>query len=174
MKINLIVACDLNGAIGNDDKLLWKIPEDMARFKQLTSGHGVLMGRKTYESIGRPLENRVNVVVSNSMDTKEYVSIQHDIQSGIDFAKNLGLKQLWVIGGGTIYEEFINNEKFNKQLDCIELTLVNTNCSKHDVSISLSKLINPHNFTQTKSVLSETKHGLQFEFKTYTRLKNRK
>ena len=69
MKIHLIWAQDQNGGIGKDRKLPWHIPEDLQFFKQLTSGHPVIMGRKTFESIGHPLPNRLNVIISTSLKT---------------------------------------------------------------------------------------------------------
>ena len=64
--ISIIVAVAENGVIGGDNRLLWHISEDLRRFRSLTTGHPVVMGRKTYESLGRPLPNRTNVVVSGS------------------------------------------------------------------------------------------------------------
>jgi len=67
MKINLIVAVARNGVIGKDNKLPWRIPEDLKRFKQLTMGHVLIMGRKTYESIGKPLPGRATVVLTRNI-----------------------------------------------------------------------------------------------------------
>ena len=66
--ISVIVAVAQNGIIGGDNALLWHISEDLKRFKQLTGGHAVVMGRKTFESLGRPLPNRRNVVISRRKD----------------------------------------------------------------------------------------------------------
>lgn len=66
--ISIIVAIARNGVIGNGNALIWRIAEDLRRFKALTTGHPVIMGRKTYESIGRPLPNRTNVVVTRRKD----------------------------------------------------------------------------------------------------------
>ncbi|WP_313214788.1 dihydrofolate reductase, partial [Soonwooa sp.] len=62
--VSIVVAMGKNNAIGKDNQLLWHLPEDLKHFKNLTSGHPIIMGRKTYESIGRPLPNRTNIVVS--------------------------------------------------------------------------------------------------------------
>ena len=66
MRIIALVACDLNGAIGKQGGLPWKLPSDLARFKQRTMGAPLIMGRKTYESIGRPLPGRLNIVISRT------------------------------------------------------------------------------------------------------------
>lgn len=72
MKINLIVAVARNGVIGKDNKLPWRIPEDLKRFKQLTMGHVLIMGRKTYESIGKPLPGRGTIVLSRNTKWPEH------------------------------------------------------------------------------------------------------
>ena len=103
--INLIYACDLYGAIGKDNKLPWNLPEDLERFKHLTSGHTVIMGRKTYESLPmfpKGLPGRRNVVVSNTIDSNEHVEV---VRSLTDFIESFPVDQtLWVIGGGEIYQ----------------------------------------------------------------------
>ena len=68
--ITLIAACSSNKVIGKNNKLIWNVPGDLKRFKELTSGHTVLMGRKTYESIGKPLPNRRNIVLSRNPELK--------------------------------------------------------------------------------------------------------
>ena len=68
MKIALIVAAARNGVIGSGNKMLWRVPEDFAHFKRTTMGHPIVMGRKTWESIGRPLPGRRNVVVTRNAD----------------------------------------------------------------------------------------------------------
>ena len=78
--ISIIVATSLNWAIGRNNQLLWHISEDLKYFKKITSGHTVIMGRKTWESIGRPLPNRRNIVVSRSLenitDAEVYKSLE--------------------------------------------------------------------------------------------------
>ena len=68
MIVSLIVAAAENGVIGKKNQLLWRLPEDLKRFKQLTLGHPIIMGRKTYESIGRPLPGRTSIVITRSPD----------------------------------------------------------------------------------------------------------
>ena len=79
MKITIVAAIASNNVIGQKNSLPWDIPEDLKRFKQLTSGHTILMGRKTYDSIGRPLPNRTNIVMTKDTNyQKEGVEIVFD------------------------------------------------------------------------------------------------
>lgn len=102
MIVSVIAAVANNNVIGKDNKLIWHIPEDLKYFKDLTTGHAIIMGRKTYESIGRPLPNRQNIVISRtpseySSDGVTYVS---SLQEAIDSAKG---NELFIIGGESIY-----------------------------------------------------------------------
>ena len=104
MKISIVVATDLNGVIGKDGKLPWHIPEDLVRFRQITIGHHVLMGRKTFESIGRPLAERKNLILSKSRNFKpEGVVVFEHLGDAITFARQRDEEELMVIGGEQIY-----------------------------------------------------------------------
>jgi len=105
MKISMIVAYGKNWEIGLDNQMLWHISEDFKNFKTITSGHHILMGRKTFESIGKPLPNRTSIVLSNSGFECEGVHTFNDIQKSIDFARESGEEELFVIGGANIYEK---------------------------------------------------------------------
>lgn len=99
--ISIIVAVAQNGVIGCHNRLIWHISEDLKRFKTLTTGHPVIMGRKTYESIGRPLPNRRNIVVSRNADlTIEGVEVVASLERAIEMCEN---DDPFVIGGGEIY-----------------------------------------------------------------------
>ncbi|MFZ9961897.1 MAG: dihydrofolate reductase [Burkholderiales bacterium] len=101
MAITIIVAKSNNGIIGKDGDLPWRLPEDLKRFKRLTTGNIVVMGRKTYDSIGRPLPNRKNIVISRNTSLKiEGVEVEHDL---IDVLKRNQEENVYVIGGGQIY-----------------------------------------------------------------------
>ncbi|MDR2361789.1 MAG: dihydrofolate reductase [Prevotellaceae bacterium] len=102
--LSIIVAAAQNGAIGKANQLLWHITEDMRYFKQLTWGHPVVMGRKTYESIGYPLPGRTNIVVSRSMlPSQEAIIIAPDLTTAL--AACPGEEETFIIGGGSIYRE---------------------------------------------------------------------
>tara|TARA_B100001113_G_scaffold162737_1_gene133225 strand:- start:6635 stop:7126 length:492 start_codon:yes stop_codon:yes gene_type:complete len=111
MSIKLICAISKNNVIGRENNLPWNIQEDLKRFKELTSNNIIVMGRKTYESIGRPLPNRRNIVLSNNSDLRiENVEVVNSSQEILDlYNKNMDEKDLYIIGGTYIYELFLNN-----------------------------------------------------------------
>lgn len=105
-----LVACvqTPNLGIGKDNDLLYKIPNDMKRFRDLTAGHPIIMGRKTYESIGRPLPKRTNIVISSVMTETEGLKIVWNISDAMSCAlENPGADEVFVIGGEKIYEDFL-------------------------------------------------------------------
>ncbi|MCP9755539.1 dihydrofolate reductase [Lacihabitans sp. CCS-44] len=105
MDISIIVAVAKNGVIGRDNQLLWRLSEDLKLFKKRTTGHAIIMGRKTYDSIGKPLPNRVNIVISRSKDLKiEGCTVANSLQDAIEIAKNESDKdEVFIIGGEKIY-----------------------------------------------------------------------
>lgn len=105
MDISIIVAVAENGVIGKDNQLLWRLSEDLKLFKKRTSHHAVIMGRKTYDSIGKPLPNRLNIVISRSKDLKiEGCTVANSLQDAIEIAKNESDKdEVFIIGGEKIY-----------------------------------------------------------------------
>ncbi|MBI4091619.1 MAG: dihydrofolate reductase [Candidatus Levybacteria bacterium] len=109
MKISMIAALGENRELGKSNKLIWKIPSDLARFRKLTSGHPIIMGRKTYESIGRLLPNRTNIIVSRDTDFKvEGAIVVSSIEQAIDKAKvEPGSNEIFIIGGAQIYNSAI-------------------------------------------------------------------
>ena len=140
----MIAASAENRALGKGGKLLWHIPEDMKRFKKLTTGHIVIMGRITFESIGKPLPNRLNIIVTRNNKFSEYVSINrlidtfvaHSVEEAIALAKKILKKgkkslttnysllttdEIFIIGGGQIYKEAM------KYADKLYLTIVKGN-----------------------------------------------
>lgn len=85
--ISIIAAIGSNRELGRNNKLLWHIPEDLKRFKQLTSGHPIIMGRKTFESIGRPLPNRLNIIITRDPEFKaEGITVVHSLDEAIKIA----------------------------------------------------------------------------------------
>jgi len=111
MIISMVAAVADNLAIGAGGNLLWRLPTDMAKFKEITYGHHVLMGRKTYESIPpkfRPLPGRVNIVISRNADfAPEGCKVVRNTDEAIAFAKSCGEKELMVIGGAEIYKQLL-------------------------------------------------------------------
>ena len=117
--ITIIAAIGKNNELGKDNQLLWHLPADLKHFKNLTSGHPIIMGRKTYESIGKPLPNRTNIVVSRKDDWfEEGILIVPSLKDAIKHAKKIN-ENIFIIGGGEIYRHTINIA------DRLEITQVN-------------------------------------------------
>lgn len=114
--ITIIVAVAENGVIGDKNALLWHIREDMVRFRTITSGHPVIMGRKTYESIGRPLPKRTNVVITRSDLQIEGCRVVHSLDEAFEMFEPS--EEVFVIGGAQIYEQAL------PKADRILLTIV--------------------------------------------------
>lgn len=116
-KVTLIAAIDENSVLGKDNQLIWHLPEDLKRFKRLTMGHAVIMGRKTFESLPKALPNRHNIVVTRNQNySKEGITVCHSLEAAIECARDDD--QPFVIGGGQIYEQAIG------LADVIELTKI--------------------------------------------------
>ena len=119
MNYNIIVATCSNSGIGNNNKIPWKrISEDMIKFSKLTKGNGnnaIIMGKNTYNSIGKALPNRTNIVLSTSLCQDDYtnITIMSNINNCIKFCNDNKFDEVWIIGGETIYKEFL---KLNKIL----------------------------------------------------------
>jgi dihydrofolate reductase len=121
---SIIVAVAQNGAIGKDNALLWRLSSDLKLFKSLTTNHIVIMGRKTYDSIGRPLPNRVNIVISRQMNLSlEGVVVAASMEEALEKAQaDFPEKSIFVIGGGEIYRQALSDATR------IYRTLVETTC----------------------------------------------
>ncbi len=101
--ISIIVAIAENGVIGDKNALLWNIKEDMRRFRTTTTGHPVVMGRKTFESIGRPLPKRTNVVITRGDSTFDGCEVAHSLEEAVTmFPKD---EEVFIIGGAQIYKQ---------------------------------------------------------------------
>ena len=105
MIISLIVAAANNGTIGLNNDLPWRLPADLKHFKKITTGHHIVMGRKTYESIGRPLPNRTSVVITrNASFEAEGCKVVHSLSEAIQFVKQSTEEEAFLIGGAQLYE----------------------------------------------------------------------
>lgn len=108
ISLTIVVATAENRAIGLNGKMPWHIPEDLKYFKAVTSGHPIIMGRKTFQSIGRPLPGRTNIVITRDQDYQaEGITVTHSLEQAIETAKTVaqsdGLSEIMVIGGAEIY-----------------------------------------------------------------------
>lgn len=106
MTLSAIVATDRNGVIGKDNDIPWHLPADLKYFKRRTLNHHIIMGRKTFESIGRPLPKRTNIVVTrNPFFMVSKCLVAGSLQEAIQLAKDNGETEAFIIGGGTLYEQ---------------------------------------------------------------------
>lgn len=103
MKICLIAAFDRNQLIGSNNQLPWHIPEDLAYFKKVTVNNTIVMGRKTFDSIGKPLPNRKNIVISKNLGPVDGITIIQQPDSLLDLAE----ETVFIIGGASIYKHFL-------------------------------------------------------------------
>lgn len=106
MLLSQVVATADNNAIGKDNKLLWSLPSDTKFFKNTTWGMPVIMGRKTFESLGKPLAGRTNIVITRQQDWKpQGAFVVHDIKEAMAKAAETDAKEAFIIGGGEIYKQ---------------------------------------------------------------------
>jgi dihydrofolate reductase len=106
MKVSLVVAAARNGVIGRNNRLPWKLSSDLKFFKKLTTGHAVIMGRKTFESIGKPLPDRTNLVLSRSESFHvPGVMVFRNLDEAIIACRNAGESEAFVIGGAEIFKQ---------------------------------------------------------------------
>jgi len=106
MILSQVVAAADNNAIGKNNKLLWTLPNDMKFFKNTTWGMPVIMGRKTFESLGKPLAGRTNIIITRKQDWKpEGAFVVHNIEEAMEAAGDTDAKEAFIIGGGEIYQQ---------------------------------------------------------------------
>lgn len=120
--ITIIAAIAENNALGKDNDLIWHLPADLKRFKKVTSGHHILMGRNTYESIGKPLPNRTTVIITRNQNYKaEGCIVVDSIEKAIEVAKDD--EHVYIIGGAQIYKQTIASDL----VDQLDITKVHHN-----------------------------------------------
>jgi len=159
----IVVAMGEKNEIGFENKLLWHLPKDLKHFKDITSGHPIIMGRKTYESIGKPLPNRTNIVISRKKNWfEEGILIVGSIKEAVKFAKKID-ENVFIIGGGNIYEQTM------EIVDKLEVTLVKADLEAD----TFFPKINPKVWKKTEEVFHEKdeKNEYDFSFQTYERIK---
>ena len=106
--ISLIWAMDENRVIGYHNQLPWRLPEDLKFFKRVTMGHPIAMGRKTYDSIGKPLPGRENIVITRDENyDPEGCTVMHSIEEMLDYAAGNNSEEIFVIGGAEIFKEVL-------------------------------------------------------------------
>lgn len=160
--LSIIVAVAENNVIGKDNKLIWHLPADLRRFKKITTGHTIIMGRKTFESLGRVLPNRKHIVLCNDEEMKiedENVEILEDISMLDKYIKDED--EHFVIGGATIYKLLL--EKAQK----IYLTLIH---EQFDGDVYFPEIDNNEwNIVERTHGITDEKNPYDYEFITYVR-----
>ncbi len=161
-ELTIIVAAAENDAIGLGNKLIWHLSDDLKRFKSLTSGHHIIMGRKTFESFPKPLPNRTHVVVTRQADysAPEGVIIVNSLEDAIDAVRNDN--QPFIIGGGQIYKQALSIA------DKIELTRVHESFEAD----TFFPEIDTSQWKETENIFNkkDAEHDYDFSFITYTRI----
>jgi dihydrofolate reductase len=162
----MIVAKANDNAIGKDNDMIWHLPDDLKYFKDKTRNHHILMGRKNFDSLGekyQPLPKRINIVITRNEDWQhDGVKVFHDIKEGIAFAKENNEEELFIIGGGQIYEACL------PLADCLYVTEVNAKFSDADAYFP------EFDKSEWKEVSREhhakdEKHGFEFDYVIYKR-----
>lgn len=161
--ISIIVACSENNVIGKDNGLIWRLSNDLKRFKALTTGHAIVMGRKTFESIGRPLPNRRNIILSKNLEAMDGCEIMRSSGEVLELAKSTD-EELFIIGGGQVYEQFL------PFADKLYLTLVHTEAEGD----TFFPALNRDEWTEVarESFKADEKNEFDYEFVDYLRRKN--
>ncbi|NPA46686.1 MAG: dihydrofolate reductase [Chlorobi bacterium] len=161
-ELYMIAAVGRRGEIGKDGDLIWRISEDLKRFKRLTMGGALIMGRKTYASIGRPLPGRFNIVLSRREDFQAPgIWIRRNAEAALDLAECLTDK-IFVIGGESIYTLYINKAQklFLTEIDAEE-----------PAADAFFPAINPDDWeTEEVSEWYKTEDGLRYRYKTLKRI----
>ncbi len=163
INLSIVVAYDNNRAIGRNNHLLWHLPNDLKHFKKITMGKPIVMGRKTFESIGRPLPGRDNLVISSSnhLSMSEKTEINNlwffaSIERLYDFIGHSNYSEIMIIGGGEIYKQFL--PKANK----IYLTLVDAKFA--DADVFFPKLDNSWQVLTSAQFFIDDKHQYNYTF----------
>ena len=157
-ELTIIAAVSTNNVIGNDNKLIWKLSNDLKRFKNLTTNHSVIMGRKTFESLPNPLPDRDNIVITRDTNySKPNIQVCSSIEDAINLTKTD--TQPFIIGGGEIYSQTINI------VDKIELTRVHGEFDGDayfpEIPLDIFELINEENYN------SDLENEFDYSYLTY-------
>lgn len=161
-KLTIIVAAGEKNAIGKDNDLIWHLSDDLKRFKRLTNGHHIIMGRKTFESFPKPLPNRIHIVITRQSDYKvpDGVIVVNSLEDAIDAARKDD--QPFIIGGGEIYKQSI------VLVDKLEITRVHSTFNDADTFFPEIDNTKWKEINRTTHDADE-KHAYAFSFITYLR-----
>ena len=160
--LTIIAAAAENNALGKDNDLVWHLPDDFKRFKKLTTGHYIIMGRKTFESFPKPLPNRTHVVITRQQDYEnENCIVVHNLKDALAFARED--EQAFIIGGGEIYKLSLPS------VDKIELTRVHGEFEADAYFPNLD--LNDWKLVNEEFHEKDEKHKYAFTYLTYERKK---
>jgi dihydrofolate reductase len=162
MKLSIIAAIGKNNELGGNNTLLWRLSDDLKLFKQLTMGHCIIMGRKTFESIGKALPGRVNIVVTTGQIEVEGVYRAIDLNHAVELARETGDEEAFIIGGGQIYSYAID------LADKLYITEVDAEFPEADIFLP-SIDYNDWKMMDSKSFQKSDKNEFHFEYKEYIR-----
>lgn len=164
MEKTIIAAIADNNAIGKNNALLWHISEDLKFFKRTTSGYPVIMGRRTFESIGRALPKRLNIVVSKGFDAPDGVIVAGSLNEAFEIAENSGADKCFITGGGQIYRTAMD------YADRLCITHVHTEIKDADVFFpSIDSGI--WEVSSRSEMFKDDETGFSFEFVNYSRIR---
>jgi len=164
MTLSLIVAMTDEAVIGKDNKLPWHLSDDLKRFKQLTMGHPLIMGRKTFDSLGRPLPGRENVVITrDSGYQREGITVTHDLDEAIRLTSNHA-GEVFVIGGASIYKLAL------PRVSKLYMTLIHEHY-EGDTFFPAFDFESEFRVTEKTANLRDSKSGLQFSYVIAERVK---
>ena len=146
--LSIIAVIGKNRELGKDNHLLWNLPGDLKRFKKITKGHPVIMGRKTFESIGRPLPDRTNIVISSHSEISS-------LDAAIEKAQSApGAEEIFIIGGGSVYAQAIG------QADRLYLTVVDATAAADTFFPDYSR------FTKVIEKFAHEENGIKYTYLT--------
>lgn len=152
--ISIIAIIGQNRELGKDNQLLWNIPEDMKRFKEITQGHPVIMGRRTYESIGGKLKDRDNIIITREENFKaQGCTVTSSLEKALSYAQEINNEEVFVIGGAQIYEQAL------PYTDKLYLTIVEQTTEADTYFPDYSEFNNV-----VKEEEKETENGLKYKF----------
>lgn len=162
--LTIIVAVSANQVIGKDNDLVWDLPKDMRRFKALTSGHHIIMGRKTFESFPKPLPNRTHIVITRQKNysAPQGVIVVNSLEKAIEIAKDD--KQPFIIGGGEIYKQALSHANW------IELTKVHGHFDGDTYFPDID--LNEWQEIKRESIFKDENHDYDFCYITYKKIIN--
>jgi len=163
MRLSMIAALTANNVIGRDNGLPWHLGTDLKRFKALTMGHHLIMGRRTYESVGKPLPGRINVVITHDVNyAAEGVTVVHSLEDAIRIAVDAGDPEPFIAGGAVVFEQGLH------RADRMYLTRIHADI-EGDTYFPDFDDVSEWQLTDSEHFDADEKNDYPFSFLTYDR-----